>query len=155
MSAKNEPGDGYLLYRALSDLRHVAAGTGDGWTTIRQFWEALAGGNVDDLSAAQWAQEIAKRVVRDVLGAQPQERPKRAMVALGLVGAERIHQREREHLQMLAEFGELVDEDTRQLRPTRRTLAKYMLDNGYFKGLKEAQAMKAIEYIEKNRPPKK
>ncbi len=155
MSTENDPGDGYFLYRALSDLGHVAAGTGDGWSTIRKFWEALAEGNVDDLSAAQWGREIAKRVVHDVLCAPPQERPKRAMAALGLVGAERIHQREREHLQMWAEFRELVDEDKRQLAPTRRKRARQMLDSGYFEGQSEQQVMKAIEYMEKNLPQKK
>ena len=154
MSAENDPDDGYFLYRALSDLDHVATSAGDGWSTIREFWEALAEGNVDDHSAAQWAQEIAKRVVRDVLDAQPQERPKRAMAALGLVGTERIHQRERKHLQLHAKFGDLVDEDKHQF-PTMRNRAKQMLDSGYFKGYSEEQAMKAIEYIEKTLPPKK
>ena len=155
MSAENDPGDGYFLYRALSDLDHVAAGTGDGWSTIREFWEALAKGNVDDLSAAQWAQEIAKRIVHDVLPAPLQQRPKRAMAALGFVGAERIHQKEREHLQMWAEFRELVYEDKRKLAPTRRKRARQMLDSGYFEGHSEQQVMKAIEYIQKNIPPKK
>ena len=155
MSAESDPVDGYFLHRALSDLRHVAAGTGDGWSTIRQFWEALAEGNVDDLSAAQWAQEIAKRIVHDVLPAPPQERPKRAMAALGFFGAERIHQKEREYLQMWAEFGELVDKDKRHSAPTRRKRAREMLSSGFFEGYSEQQAMKAIEYIEKNFPPKK
>jgi hypothetical protein len=155
MSTESDPDDGYFLHRALSDLEHVATSTGDGWSTIREFWEALAEGNVDDLLAAQWAQEIAKRVVRDVLGAQPQERPKRAMTALGFVGNERIHQKEREHLQIWAEFRDLVDEDKRHLAPTRRQRARQMLNSGYFEGYSEQQVMKAIDYIEKNHPPKK
>lgn len=155
MSAESDPVDGYFLHRALSDLNHVATSKGDGWSTIREFWEALAEGNVDDLLAAQWAEEIAKRVVRDVLGAQPQERPKRAMAALGFVGPERIHQKEREHLQISAEFGELVDEDKRHLTPTRRERARTMLSSGFFEGYSEQQIMKAIDYIEKNLPPKK
>lgn len=155
MSAESDPVDGYFLHRALSDLEHVATSTGDGWSTIREFWEALAEGKVDDLSAAQWAQEIAKRIVHDVLPAPPQQRPKRAMAALGFFGAERIHQKEREYLQMSAEFGELVDREKRHLAPTRRQRARQMLNSGHFEGYSEQQVMKAIDYIEKNLPPKK
>lgn len=148
--------DGYFSHRALSSLRSVGSGEGDGWSNIREYWTALADGDVDDREAARWAQEIAKRVVRDVLSVDDaQERQRRALASLGLVGVEGAHAKEREYLKMYAEFAELVDEDKRHLRPTRRRITQQMLDGGYFKGLTEKQAMNAVANIQRALPRKK
>lgn len=155
MSKDAKGGDGYFLHRALSSLHTVGSSEGNGWNTIREFWEALALGHVDELEAACWAQEIARRVVRDVLSAEAQERPKRALASIGLVGVEGTHLKESQYLQMYEEFRELVDEDKRSSRPTRRKLAEQMLKAGYFKGNSVHQAMNAIEYIQRKNPLKK
>lgn len=148
--------DGYFLHRALWSLRNVGSSKGDGWSTIREFWEALAKGDVDDKEAARWAREIALRVVgQNVFGVEARERPRRALASLGLVGFEGTHREESEHLQMLAEFSELIDEDKRHLQPTRRRIAQQMIKSGYFQGMTEQQAMKSIENIQRSLPPKK
>lgn len=156
MSDETSWSEGYFLHQALSSLETVGSSKGDGWTTIREFWEALAKGDVDREDAAQWAQAIAERVVKqNVFSAEAKERPERALAALGLVGVQGKYRREREYIQMLKEFGELVDEADRPLRIKGRGLAKHMMNNGYFEGKEEQQAIKAIEHIEKRLSPKK
>ena len=155
MSAENNPDDGYFLHKALWDLSHVATSKGDGWSYIREFWEALANGSVDERDAALWAREIAKRVVYGVLAAPPQERPKRTMAALGFVGPERGHRRERDHVEMSEEFRVLAEANGRRRGTSRRQFAQGMLDRGYFEGLSVEQAMKAIDYVKSEKLPKK
>ena len=156
MSNEEIGDDGYFLHRALWSLRNVGSSNGDGWSNIHDFWEALAKGDVDDEEAATWAREIAKRVVDyNVFGVEANERPKKALASLGLVGSEGKHHREREYLEMFRDFRDLADQSTRHLWPSRRTIAQQMLRSGYFEGLTEEKAMKAIEYIQKTLPPKK
>ena len=154
MTAKNDI-EGYLLSQAISALRTVGSGVGDGWSYIREYWEMLAEGGTDPLDAASWAEEIAKRVVRDVLKAEPEERPKKALVALGLVGVERGHRKEREYVYLYEDFRLLAKEAGHSSAATRRQFAQQMLDGGYFEGLSVEQAMNSIDYIKKTRPRKK
>jgi len=154
VSAKNEKDDGLLLSRALSTLRAVGSSAGDGWAPVRAFWKALAEGDVDELDAARWAREIAERVVMTVLDAEPQDRPRRALSALGLIGVERDHWREREYIRMYEDFRTLAQKDGRKFSLSRRQLAEQMLNNGLFDGLSVQQAVDAIDHIKVTLPRK-
>ncbi len=156
MSDEASWADGYFLHRALSSLETVGSSKGDGWSTIREFWEALANDDVDREDAARWAQAIAKRVVnQNVFGAEAKERPKRALAALGLVGVQGEYRREREYMEMLEEFTKLLDEDKRHLRATRRKLAKHMLKNGFFLAWMNNRSSGLSSTLSKMRFPKK
>lgn len=155
MSAKNENDDGQLLSRALSSLRAGGSNAGDGWTPVRVLWKALADGDIDELDAARWAREIATRIVEKVLDADAQDRPRLALAALGLIGVERDHWREREHVRMYEDFRILAEEDGQKFSLSRRQLAQQMLNKGFFDGLSVQQAVDAIDYIKKTLPRKK
>lgn len=148
--------DGFLFYKALHELRVLGSSKNEGWHHIRDYWKVLAGGGADPMDAAQWAQEIALRVVKDVLDAQPDHRRAAALRALGLVGVEGDHRKERDYVLLHEEFGRLAEEAGRKFTPkTRRQFARHMLDSGYFEGLSDKQAMAAIDHIKTVRPLKK
>lgn len=147
MSDENKTDDGYLLSRAISALRTLGSSQSEGWDVIREFWEELANGGIDRQDAAYWAEEIAERVVMNVLNAKSQDRPRKALTALGLHGAAGNHWKERDHVKMREEFGALAKEAGHSFTSTRREVAQRMLNTGYFEGLSVEQVIKAIDYI--------
>lgn len=147
--------DGYLFSCALGALNTLGNSGSDGWSQIREFWEALAREQIDDEDAARWAQEIAKRVVDNVLDADPLDRPRQALKALGLVGIEQDHRKEREYILMFEEFRSIAEQSSEGFKLSRRDFAQRMLNGGYFEGLEVEQAMHRIDYIKKTRSRKK
>ncbi len=155
MSDENKADDGYLLNRAIAALRTLGSSQSEGWDVIREFWEELANGRIDQQDAAYWAQEIAERVVMNVMSAGPQDRPRKALAAIGLVAVAGDHRKEREYIQMYEEFRALAETEGRRFALTREEFAEQMLERGDFEGLSVEQTKKAIDYIKSTLRPKK
>lgn len=152
----NNDSDGYLISQALQALRVAGSSNSDGWTAIREYWVVLAKGGADPFEAARWAGEIATRVVTGVFEAEPDGRPRAALKALGLIGVEGEHRKERDYILLREEFQELTKEAGRTAaKLTRKEFAQAMLNSGFFEGLSVGQAMKAIDHIKKTYVPKR
>lgn len=157
MDFESQPDDGYKLHLALEALRTLGSSDGQGWAPIREIWSSIAAGRLCAMDAASWARAIAQRITEDVLDAEPEERARRALKAIGLVGIQRNDWAERRALKLLLDFeGLAVAPENFTGKPIRngrrKRLLEYMRAHGFYSGCTDMEAMKRIDRLETTIP---
>ena len=150
----NDDGDdGHYLMRACQELDRLDDDQLPQRGPIDDIWRRIADGRISQAAASAWAVTIAERIVRDVIDDRnpPEERPKRALKALGFYGAIYKNFNERDALDMFLAFDLLASSLERHgRRPTRAEKLAWMRTQGFYKGVPDSAAMQRIDGLEEN-----
>jgi hypothetical protein len=94
-------------------------------TAAGRFWAAVADGSalVDDTLA--WAQQVARRVVADVVNGPDRDAAPAALKAIGFYGRIDKHRTARDYLALIAEF-DVLDEQGNPLPPERLPASQWL-----------------------------
>jgi hypothetical protein len=147
----DEDEHGYYLMKACQELDRLDEGQVPQRGPIDEIWRRIAEGKLSEAAAAAWALTIAERVVRDVIDDRnpAEERPKRALKALGFFGAIDKNYKERDALEILITFDRLAfNLGLQRRRMTRKKKLTWMRAQGFYEGVPDHAAMQRIDGLE-------
>ena len=147
----DEDEDGYYLMKACAELDRLDKDQVSQRGPIDEIWRRIAEGKMSDAAAAAWALTIAERVIRDVIDDRkpPEERPKRALKALGFFGVIDKNYKEREALEQFCSFDQLASAlDLRKGRASRQEKLIWMRSQGFYEGVSDSAAKQRIDGLE-------
>ena len=148
-----EDTDSYCLMIACQELDRLDADEKPLRTPIDDIWRRIAQGGLSEAATAAWALTIAERVVRDVINDRnpPEERPKRALKALGFFGVIDKNYKEREALNQFLAFDRLSSKlCPSRSRATREEKLTWMRAQGFYDGVPDSAAKQRIDALEEN-----
>jgi hypothetical protein len=141
--------DGYLIHLAEQQLEKEKEGLKPDRGPIDAVWLAIADNKLPDADTAEWARIIARRVKDTVLldTSFPDERPRRALRALGLFSTVDANYDERRALGLFLEFLDFaIRPDERQSLQTQ--MLGYMRGIGFYEGLSDKAAKARISRLQ-------
>jgi hypothetical protein len=149
----DEDEDGHYLIRACQELERLDKDEKSQRGPVDDIWRRIAKGTLSEAAAAAWAFTIADRVVRYVIDDRnpPEERPKRALKAMGLFGVIDKSYEERNALEQFLGFDRLLSKLHRhKRRATRKEKLTWMRARGFYEGVPDKAAMQRIDGLEEN-----
>jgi hypothetical protein len=149
----DEDEDGHYLIRACQELERLDKDEKSQRGPVDDIWRRIAKGTLSEAAAAAWAFTIADRVVRYVIDDRnpPEERPKRALKAMGFFGVIDKNYDERNAIEQFLVFDLLASKLHRNgRRATRREKLTWMRAQGFYEGVKDNAAMQRIDSLEEN-----
>lgn len=153
--------DEELLFRAREALTAIERDGKRLRARVDLIWRAIAADLLNNADTAKWARRVAKEVVDEVMLSSPEDRPKRALRALNIIGVEDKNLKEAEALKRIFDaekylnmFGRLhgLLKDEQKVNFTDLEIIERMRAEGLYSKLSNSNALKRLARLREKFP---
>ena len=153
--------DEELLFKAREALTAIERDGKRLRARVDLIWRAIAADLLNNMDTARWARRVAKEVVDEVMLTSPEDRPKRALRALNIIGVEdknlkesdalkRIFDAEK-HLNMLGRLRGFL-KDGQSVNLTGLEIIERMRAEGFYSRISDSNALKRLDRLREKFP---